>query len=583
MRVFLRLVRAHPWESLSIVLAMVLSGAVEGLSLTALVPAVIVMFSGVGIENAVPDTRGTGRFVMQALQSIGLTPSLGPLLAAFAVGNVVKSVVSLGVNRKVGFAVAQLATELRLQLLRALLAARWEYFLRQPIGKLANSVSWEADRGARTYFHGATMVAATVQLVAYASVAMLMSLRVTLIYLAVAGLVLGGLQSLVRMARRAGKRQTKIRTSLLAQMTDNLMSVKPLKAMGREGQADSVLTTRNDDLNRAVQLEVLSKEGLKAIQDPIFALLVVLACYFGVQYSGLATAQVLVMVMLLTRILATMGKVQGQYQELVSCKSGYAAVQRTIDEAAAEVEVNAATPPPQLEKGIRLEHVDFAYEKALVLDDVSLWIPAGYFTTLVGFSGAGKTTIVDLVIGLLKPQAGRVWIDDLPLDELDRHAWRRQIGYVPQENLLLHDSVLRNVTLGDPKLSEADAERALRAADAWDFVAAMPGGIHASVGERGARLSGGQRQRIMIARALVHGPRLLVLDEATSALDPESARSLAQTLMGLRGGMTILAISHQPDLVDAADRVYRMEKGKAVLVLDRGAERSAPREAALGS
>jgi ATP-binding cassette subfamily C protein len=173
-----------------------------------------------------------------------------------------------------------------------------------------------------------------------------------------------------------------------------------------------------------------------------------------------------------------------------------------------------------------------------------------------------------------------VWIDDQPLDELDRHAWRRMIGYVPQENLLLHDSVLRNVTLGDATLTEADAERALRAADAWEFVCGMTGGIHAWVGERGTRLSGGQRQRIMIARALVHRPRLLVLDEATSALDPVSARSLAQTLKGLRGRMTVLAISHQPDLVDAADRVYRMEKGRAILVEDRGADHHAAREAA---
>jgi ATP-binding cassette subfamily C protein len=583
MRVFLRFVRMHLWESLSIVLAMVVGGAVEGLSLTALVPVVVSMFSGDGLGHVIPDTKGPGQLVMQAIRSLGITPSLGPLLVAYAAGNVVKSLVSLIVNRKVGFAVAQLATELRLQLLRALLKARWEYFLRQPIGKLANAVSWEADRGARTYFHGATMVAALVQLVAYASVAMLMSWRVTITYLAAAGVVVWALQSLVQMARRAGKRQAKVRTSLLAGMTDSLMSVKPLKAMGREEQADSVLTSRNEDLNRAVQLEVMSKEGLKAIQDPIFALLVVLACYFGVRYSGLAPASLLVMVMLLTRILGSIGKVQGQFQELVSCKSGYAAVQRTIDEAGAAVEASAGTLRPHLEKGIRLEDVGFAYDKAPVLSDVSLWIPAASFTTLVGFSGAGKTTIVDLVIGLLRPQQGRVWIDDLPLEEIDLGAWRHLIGYVPQENLLLHDSVLRNVTLGDPKLSEADAENALRAAGAWDFVSSMPGKIHDWVGERGARLSGGQRQRIMIARALVHRPRLLVLDEATSALDPTSARSLAQTLMGLRGGMTILAISHQPDLVDAADRVYRMEKGRAMLVLDRGAERGARREAALGS
>lgn len=139
------------------------------------------------------------------------------------------------------------------------------------------------------------------------------------------------------------------------------------------------------------------------------------------------------------------------------------------------------------------------------------------------------------------------------------------IGYVPQETLLLHDTILHNVTLDDPELSEEDANRALREAGAWDFVARMQKGIHSTVGERGTKLSGGQRQRIMIARALVHKPKLLILDEATSALDPENEAAIGRSMEKLRGQLTILAISHQTALMEAADRVYRLQDGNVVL------------------
>jgi ABC-type bacteriocin/lantibiotic exporter with double-glycine peptidase domain len=194
---------------------------------------------------------------------------------------------------------------------------------------------------------------------------------------------------------------------------------------------------------------------------------------------------------------------------------------------------------------------------------------------LIAPSGAGKTTIADLVLGLVRPDGGAVYVDGVEVGELDLHAWRSQVGYVPQEMFLLHDTVLRNVSLGDPALSRDDVEEALRRAGAWEFVARLPDGVDDVVGERGSLLSGGQRQRIQVARAIVHHPRLLILDEVTSSLDPETERRLWESVARLRGETTILAVSHQPTLASIADRVYHVEGGEVRLATPAaGAQRA---------
>ena len=149
--------------------------------------------------------------------------------------------------------------------------------------------------------------------------------------------------------------------------------------------------------------------------------------------------------------------------------------------------------------------------------------------------------------------------------DIDIRTWRNVIGYVPQETFLFHDTVFANVALGDPAISRVQAETALRRAEAWDFVAALPDGMDTVVGERGARLSGGQRQRIAIARALIRDPALLILDEATTALDPETEAGIVATIRRLTGKLTVLSISHQPAMKQTANVVYSLNDGRATL------------------
>jgi ATP-binding cassette subfamily C protein len=419
----------------------------------------------------------------------------------------------------------------------------------------------ETVRASNAYLSGARALAAGIETLVYATVALFVSWQATLAAVAVGAAIALGLGRLVRSARKAGRRQTDALVSLLRRMADTLQSVKALKTMGLAGQANVVLEAETRRLNKAMRKEVLNVEGLRAVYEPVAIAFVAGGAYAVVTFWGLHLASVVVLMVLLLRVLKLAGKLQQEYQKMVVNESAYWSLQRTIARAEEEPEAEPHGRTPVFERELVLEDVYFAFGERPILRGLTLRLPAKSFTTVIGPSGAGKTTILDLIAGLLLPNAGRLTLDGVPLADCNLQAWRRMIGYVPQETLLLHDSVLHNVTLGDPDLTEADAERALRAAGAWEFVSAMPEGVQTLVGERGSKLSGGQRQRVSIARALVRRPKLLILDEATSALDPVSEAALCETLGRLRGEVTVLAVSHQTGLAAIADRVMRLEEG----------------------
>jgi ATP-binding cassette subfamily C protein len=559
--IFLTFSRAYPRQSFLMVAALLLAGLAEGSSLSLMLPLIsfaVDKESGVEPENQSEFTQ----WITHALETIGITPAIGNLLIIVVVFILLKNLMLLVANKQVGYTKARMATDLRLRLLQSILQSRWSYFVHQPVGRLTNSMATEAWRASDAYEFGAGMVAYSIQAVVYLSVAMLVSWKATLAALAAALVFLYVSHFLVKMTRRAGRRQTHLLKSLLSRMTDTLNSVKTLKAMGRENLADNVLGAETGKLNRALEKEVFSKAALSSAQEPMFAAVGAIAIFVLLERWEMPVAEVLVLTVVLTRVLAHLGKIQKHYQKVVTAESAYYSLQEAVDDAVALKEEHAGRPAPELDDRIDLAGVSFEYDGKPILKDLSLTIPAGELTTIIGRSGSGKTTIIDMLAGLQAPSGGRVLIDGVPLSEIDVRDWRHKIGYAPQDTVLLHDTILNNVTLGDPDLDEAAARRALEQADAWEFVAAMPEGLHTSVGERGARVSAGQRQRIMLARALAHQPRLLILDEATSALDPVSEAAICRTLRALRGQLTIVAVSHQPALAEFADSVYRLSEGR---------------------
>jgi ATP-binding cassette, subfamily B, bacterial PglK len=245
------------------------------------------------------------------------------------------------------------------------------------------------------------------------------------------------------------------------------------------------------------------------------------------------------------------------------------AVERIHDElivsAGSSRRPEGALPP--LTTRIELRDVVYTYPESPepALKHASLTIACGEFVGLAGPSGAGKTTLVDVLLGLLQPDSGTVEVDDVDIGDRVR-AWQDQIGYVPQTIYLTDDTLRRNIAFGirDGDIDDRRVWNAVRAAQLERFVTSLPSGLETRVGELGVRLSGGERQRIGIARALYHEPTVLVLDEATSSLDVHTEREVMETILQMRGTKTIVAISHRHSAIEHCDRIYELSAGRVI-------------------
>lgn len=225
-------------------------------------------------------------------------------------------------------------------------------------------------------------------------------------------------------------------------------------------------------------------------------------------------------------------------------------------------------PKLPVHKSIRMEDITYAYPNTdkLIFDHASIEIPVGAAVGVVGTSGAGKTTVVDILLGLLEIKTGHIYADNLDVKENYR-SWLKNVGYIPQMIFMLDDTIRRNVAFGvaDDKIDENRVWEVLKEAQLDEFIKSLPDGLDTGIGERGIRLSGGQRQRIGIARALYEDPEVLILDEATSALDNDTEAAIMDSINRLHGKKTLIIIAHRLQTIEKCDMIYRVENGKAVL------------------
>jgi len=539
-----------------ILLAMLLGVAAENLSIASLWPIV-----GVATGEEIKPSPAT-QVVTQLLDTVGLSPTLGALLLFLCATITLKFALSTTGLIYVGREVARMSTQMRLNLIGAIVRARWSHIISTPAGRLSAALSDEGERASAAYRAAGNFAARLTETLTYLIGCLWISWEFSVAAILAAGILWLAVARFVAMARRAGRAKWRSVHLLSGAVNDLLTSIKSLRAMNRQAYLGRFASAQVNELRKSAQREYYSEAAVRALQEPLLGSMLLGGFYVGYAYFNLGLVELIGVVWLLRRISSGVATMRGAMQRVAVDGVAFWSIVRLTEAMNDQAESLHGGTVAHLGRQCDFSDVSFSYGEKTVVSSASFTLPVGEVATLIGPSGAGKTTIADLLVGLHEPDSGQVLIDGLPLADADLARWRGKIGYIPQENILFNDTVLENITLGDQTIGEEQAIEALRLAGAWGFVSALPRGLHEVIGVRGNLLSGGQKQRLSIARALIHKPELLILDEATSALDRETAREICDAVRGLRGNRTILAITHQPIWMDAADRILRMDQGR---------------------
>ena len=576
MRAELRLLRlVTPYRALLAfgLLTTLLASLLDGFILVMLVPLLKHLFGTAG-------SLRPGSTQLEALMDrlvdplvAGLSPgqAAGRLVVVLVIGLVLKNTLSYASTQLSVRTQEGLVRDLRTRLFGHLLTLDLGFFQRTRAGQLISGIITEVDQtktvisaSLLSFFQNLVVVAVTLFILSQ------ISLRLTLLTLAFVPFLLLGLQALLRRLRAHARARTHERGEITATVSERLGAIRLIRSYGEEARETAHFGAQADRYRKRVIRTQRFSSLTSPVTEVFSGFLVILIIWAGTKPALVGLGAPLAPETIIVFLLAAL-KLTSPLKTIASFPATMAVTMASaervfdfLDQPSTEVD-RPADEIARFQREIVFDRVSFRYgDGDLVLRDVSFTLGKGRIVALVGPSGAGKTTIADLLPRFHDPTMGQIVMDGVPLTRIGRRSLRALMGVVSQDTVLLNATVRGNIAYGSPGATPEQVEAAAEAANAAPFIAELPQRYETMLGERGTRLSGGQRQRIAIARALLRDPPILILDEATSALDTESERLVQQAIERLMRERTVLVIAHRLATVRDADEIVVLDAGRVV-------------------
>ncbi len=537
-----------------------LSGLLEGIGVNALIPLFSFMM-GDGNET----TDIITRYIQKFFEMTQFDFNLKYLLVFIVVLFIFKAIIILLFNYIRIKIDTDYEERTRRNLFKSVLGAQWSYLLQQKIGYLETVLMTDAVRGSLLLRQISNVIMILTGLIMYTLVAINISFTITLITLALGGFFFLLFKPLMYKTRVYAARTSQANKEVAHYVNENILGMKSIKSM----QVGHAVMKRAQgyfvELKKLKTVTFLLSTLSSTLLQPLSLIFIVIIFAVAYKTPGFNFAALIAIVYLIQRMFQYIQNLQSNLHSIsdaIPYLKNVLAYQAKADKAK---ESDEGSNEFIFEKAVSFENVSFSYQKEQsVLKQVSFSIQKGEMVGLIGESGSGKTTIVDLLLRLFVPDEGSIMLDTNAIANISLAQWRQHVGYVSQDVFLINDTIANNIRFFDETISDDEVKAAAKMAHIYDFVQTCPDGFETVVGERGIRLSAGQRQRIAIARVLARKPQLLILDEATSALDNESESKIQNVIDTLHGKVTVLMVAHRLSTVMNADTIIALDKGEII-------------------
>lgn len=431
-------------------------------------------------------------------------------------------------------------------------------------GKFIDSINRQAEYASASVFAVTEILTYIFFIFMYTAILLYISVELTVICVVIAICTLLLLNRLIRRSKQIGIQANETNIWMNEFVTERLGLLKLIKILStekKETEKFRIITTQYTRNNTGFWMNGVKIETLFQMIIFILALTIL---YISAMVLKLPVAMLLVFIFILVRLTDPLRQINGKRHELGGELASLEKIDEILREAHEHQTIKCGSRAfDTVNDRIALSNISFSYiESVPVIKDISLSIKKNEMVALVGASGGGKSTLVDMIIRLIEPDTGTISIDGVDIKEYDIRSFHRKIGFVSQESFIFNDTILNNICYGTGTISMEKAVSAAKTANAHDFIMQLPDGYNTEVGERGVKISGGQKQRLSLARAICKDPEILILDEATSALDSEAEKIIQDSILSIKNKYTIIAIAHRLSTIENADKILVIEKGQ---------------------